>query len=1041
MVDFKLVHGIYESVITHSLQEKIERIQDAYEVEKAQLESDEAHFTLALHLTKLIASSLASFRGDDKKLRQAQFCNQLLEVIGKNDSTFPVEAEKIVEDLMYLLKIRDKAKKELNRPDTPLTNAALFTGTSSDLTLESELKKEILSADRIDIICSFIKWSGIRLLMPYLEEFTAKDGAQLRIITTSYLGATDLKAIELLQKLPNTKLLVSYDTKRTRLHAKSYIFHRNTGFGSAYIGSSNISNPALTSGLEWNLKISQFESPYLWDKVCATFETYQNSNEFTPYNESSHDRLKNALETERHSTNGEDNFMAFMDIAPYPYQEEILDKIRAEREIHGRYRNLIVAATGTGKTVIAAFDFKRVRKEKSNAKFLFVAHREEILKQSLYTFRNILRNQNFGELLVGDYKPGSYEHLFVSIQSMNSNALWANLPSDYYDYIIIDEFHHSASESYQTLLTHFKPQFLLGLTATPERHDGLDVLEYFDYHIAAEIRLPDAINRKLLAPFQYFGVTDTEDLSHIAWKAGGYDVKALNHLFNGNTNRANLVLQKMHEILLDIHECRALCFCVSREHASFMNAFFNEHGVKSAVLTSNSDKEERNTVQQRLVDKLINVICVVDIYNEGVDIPEVDTALFLRPTESLTVFLQQLGRGLRLHKEKDCLTVLDFVGNAHKNFNFEYRFRALLGSSGRNVADEIESGFPFLPAGCHIQLEKEAQKRILDNIRNSISCGRQSMVIGRIATFESESGLSLTLKNFIDYHHLSLSAVYTKGLFERLRQKAHLREDFAIPDEDRLRKGLLRITHMNSAYELKTLLDILKIPEKNLSSLKPDEERILTMLHFDLWTKDSGIQTLQESIQRLKANGPVFSELLEVLEYLYEHTDLVTSKPILPYSCPLEIHANYTRDEILAALGNWTIDKTPELREGVKYLPELKTDLFLITLNKNEKYYSPTTMYLDYAINEDTFHWQSQSTTSIESPTGQRYIHHQAIGGTILLFVRENKSLSGQSSAYCFLGPADYVSHSGSKPINIEWKLRYKMPARLCRMTERMATA
>ena len=484
---------------------------------------------------------------------------------------------------------------------------------------KSELKKEIQTADRIDILCSFIKWSGLRLILPYLQEAT-REGKKLRLITTSYLGATDLKAIDELQKLPNTELLVSYDTERTRLHAKSYIFHRDNGFGTAYIGSSNISAPALTSGLEWNLKISQFESPYLWDKVCATFETYQNTTEFTRYDESSRGRLAKALLHESGKDQDKEDFMAFMDVTPYPYQEEILDRIRAEREIHQRHKNLVVAATGTGKTVIAAFDFKRIRKEQPNAKFLFIVHREEILKQSRFTFRNILRDQNFGELLVGQNKPTNLDHLFCSIQSLNSNDLCRKLPADFYDYIVIDEFHHAAADGYQELLEHFTPRNLLALTATPERHDGLDVLKYFDYHIAAEIRLPDAINRKLLSPFQYFGVSDCVDLSNLHWTNGGYDKAQLNNIFNGNTQRASLVVQKMHEILLDIAQCRALCFCVSQNHAAFMNDYFNTHGVKSAVLTANSTPQERNSVQGRLISREINVICVVDLYNEGVDI-------------------------------------------------------------------------------------------------------------------------------------------------------------------------------------------------------------------------------------------------------------------------------------------------------------------------------------------------------------------------------------------------------------------------------------
>ena len=1037
MSNIKLIHGIYENVINHALEERLSRLEENLEVTKNHLDSEESSFSLALHLTKLIATTLASLKGDDRNKKQAKFCNQLLEVIGKNNPTFPLETEKIVDDLMYLFKIQDKNKKPLTRPDTPLTNAALFTGTSSDLTLECELKKEIQTADYIDILCSFIKWSGLRLLLPYLQEATS-DGKRLRLITTSYLGATDIKAIDELQKLPNTELLVSYDTERTRLHAKSYIFHRENGLGTAYIGSSNISAPALTSGLEWNLKISQFESPYLWDKICATFETYQNTSEFSRYDENSRERLSQALHYEKSRDENQKVYMAFLNVVPYPYQEEILDKIHAAREIHKRYKNLVVAATGTGKTVIAAFDFKRIRKQLPNAKFLFIVHREEILEKSCSTFRSILRDQNFGEILSGHYKPESYNQLFCSIQSLNSQSLYEKLPADFFDYIIIDEFHHAAAKSYQRLMEYFKPKYLLALTATPERHDGLDILRYFDYHIDAEIRLPDAINRKLLSPFQYFGITDSEDLSSIRWANGGYDKTQLDNLFSGNNTRAHLILQKMHEILLDINQCRALCFCVSQKHAEYMNTFFNAHSVKSEALTANTSFDERQKAKRRLIEKEINVICVVDLYNEGVDIPEIDTVLFLRPTESLTVFLQQLGRGLRLHDEKECLTVLDFVGNAHNNFNFENRFRAMLGASGQNVVDEVEQGFPHLPAGCHIQLEKIAQQRILANIRSNISNGRLNMLVSHIATFENESGLSLTLKNFVNYHHLSLCTIYQKALFSRLCQKAKLLENFSFTDEERLRKGLLRICHMNSAYQLITLKKILHAIPKGQNHFSDDETKFLTMLHFCLWTRNAGINTLSESMTRLSSNHYFYKELLDVIDYLYEHIDLMTTKPLLPFACPLELHANYTRDEILTALGYWTLDNTPEMREGVKYIPELNTDIFLITLNKSEKQYSPTTMYLDYAISDELFHWQSQSTTSIESPTGQRYIQGT---GTILLFVRENKYDDGLSSSYCFLGPAKYVSHNGSRPINITWRLLYKMPAHLCRITERMAIA
>ena len=281
-----------------------------------------------------------------------------------------------------------------------------------------------------------------------------------------------------------------------------------------------------------------------------------------------------------------------------------------------------------------------------------MAHREEILKQSRRCFQTVLRNYNFGDLLVGQHEPSGLDHLFVSIQSFNSRQLWNALPPDHYDFVVVDEFHHAAAPSYRRLLEWVKPRVLLGLTATPERHDELDILRHFDNHIAAEIRLPDAINRKLLSPFQYFGVTDSVDYRDLRWQRGGYLIEDLDRILTGNDIRARLVIEKVREILLDVRRARGLGFCVSIQHAEYMARVFNNSGIAAAALSSNSPNELRNTVQQKLVERAVNFIFVVDLYNEGVDIPEVDTLLLLRPTESLTVFLQQLGRGLRLHAEK-----------------------------------------------------------------------------------------------------------------------------------------------------------------------------------------------------------------------------------------------------------------------------------------------------------------------------------------------------------------------------------------------------
>lgn len=1036
--------GLYEQVISKSIAEAVAKIGGLAETGK--IDGAEGPGVLARYAGEVLERALVSLtegRGDMQS--QVRLVNRIVELIAKeagDDEAFrgaPVDGR--AEQLLAVLQEADAARglPRPLRPETSIARSSLFTGAVHEPSLVTELKREILSCDRVDMLVSFIKWSGLRLIIDELREFT-KRGA-LRVITTSYMGATDVKAVEELERLPNTKVMVSYDTKRTRLHAKAYIFHRNSGFTTAYVGSSNLSNAAISSGLEWNVKVTAKDQPETLRKIEATFESYLNSPEFEAYTGTERKRLRDALRSEK--ADGPDGQARHMfDITPYPFQQEILDRLQAERSVRGRFKNLVVSATGTGKTVISALDYKGFREQnpKNHCRLLFVAHREEILRQSLDCFRGVLREHNFGDLFTGNARPAGLDHLFISIQTFNSQRFDEKTSPDFYDYIVVDEFHHAAAPTYQKIFTHYRPKILLGLTATPERMDGKNVLDYFDGRIAAEIRLPEAIDRKLLSPFQYFGVTDTVDLNGLRWTRGGYEKSELDNVYVINRavaeKRAAMIADALRKYVTDMDDVKGLGFCVSVKHAKFMSEFFNSSAlIPSMYLTGESSDEERATAKKRLTSGEVKFIFVVDIYNEGVDIPEVNTVMFLRPTESLTVFLQQLGRGLRLAPDKECLTVLDFIGQANKRYKFEEKYAALLSNTGRSVQREVKEGFISLPKGCFIQLEKVAREHILDNIKSSF--WTRTGLVPRIRDFADDSGMELTLKNFTDYYHLDHRFIYKDNSFRRLCAEAGVAEGFDEPGEGLLTRAFSRIASIDSRQWISFLLE--KLPVIESAKLSEEEGAMLRMLHYTIWQRKLdgyGLSAIREDFAGLREASPVmFSELMELLAYNFDKIDFIDARPDLPYPCPLDAHCTYTRDQILTGLG---LNDPSSVREGVRQIKELSTDLFFITLNKSDKDYSPTTMYNDYSISEELFHWQSQSTTSDTSPTARRYIGHREQGGHIMLFVRENKKDLAGTSPYTFLGLADYVSHEGSRPMSIIWKLQKPIPAKFLKKTNQL---
>ncbi|PWQ96846.1 DUF3427 domain-containing protein, partial [Leucothrix pacifica] len=856
-------------------------------------------------------------------------------------------------------------------------------------------------------------------------------------ISFSYMGATDAKAVEYLASLPNTEVKLSYNTERERLHAKSYLFLRDTGYHTGYIGSSNISRSALTSGLEWNLKITSQEIPHIITKSLNTFETYWESSDFEYFdgNAESTEKLKRALNKEKTGSDHSPTF--FFSIDPYPHQADILEQLNVQRSVHQRFRNLVVAATGTGKTLISAFDFARFIKQKPEAKFLFVAHREEILKQAREAYRGVLKNGAFGELWVSGHSPEHYRQLFVSVQTINNQLTDLKLTPDFYDYIVIDEVHHITASSYRGILDYFAPSILLGLTATPERHDGKNILDDFGGVIAAELRLPEAITEHHLCPFHYFGIDDDTDLRNIPWSKGRYDITQLTNLYTSNQSRVSKILRSLEEIVTNVGSMKALAFCVSQEHAEYMTQQFLLKGIKADVLTS-KNSELRQAKQQAIRSGQISVLCVVDIFNEGVDIPEIDTLLLLRPTESLTIFLQQLGRGLRKENGKDCCTVLDFVGNSRPEYDFANKFRALIGKTEHAISDEIKQGFPHAPLGCRIELTKQTQEMVLKNIRQATLT--MNRVVSLIRQYPQHSTAPLTLSNFLVQHnHIDLSELYKRGSWQKLVNRANdiTRENEA--DYKLIKNAIWR--RVLCCDDHNYLLFLKQLCQNNFV-YSEESHREALMCHYDFWQKEgpkTGSSNLEESLAKLNKLN-LCAELNDALDWKLKQTKHEQAvMPDLP-DVPLRLHARYAREQILVAFGATTFERQPPAREGVYVIKDENIELFFVTLNKNEKQFSPTTMYHDYAISDRLFHWQSQNSARPDKGRGKEYIQHRQIGKRLILFVREQtKDEFGRTMGFVNYGEVEYLSHTGSQPMSIKWKLQTPMPSFMWHQAAKLA--
>ena len=671
---------------------------------------------------------------------------------------------------------------------------------------------------------------------------------------------------------------------------------------------------------------------------------------------------------------------------------------------------------------MAAVDYVRLRSTLTRDRLLFVAHREEILDQSRNTFRHAIRDAAFGEKWVGGERPTRFEHVFASIQSLNAAGV-GSLDPKHFDVVIVDEFHHAAAPTYEALLNRVRPRELLGLTATPERADGLDVLKYFEGRIAAELRLWDAIDQQYLAPFDYFGIHDGLDLREIPWRRGrGYDVDTLSNLLTADHAWAHRVLEQVRLKITDPHKMRALGFCVSVAHARFMAERFRQAGLNAVAVWGDSPPEDRRQALRDLTGGKVRVVFTVDLFNEGVDVPTVDTLLMLRPSESPTLFLQQLGRGLRKAHGKTVCTVLDFVGLHRTEFRYDRRFRALLGGSRKDIERQIEQRFPFLPAGCTFELDPVAQDIVLRSIRNAIPSA------WRDKCNELRSLGDVSLADYLSHTGLDIEDIYVGShSWTEMRRTVGLTTRSSGPDEPALLRAVGRLSHVDDEERIEAYRSFVRGERPpDPARLSEREHRLLRMLVGSITTLPTSA-SFDQALAQMWAHPQALAELGELLSLLPDRVDHLHPALSLDAHIPLRAHARYTRLEILASLGVGTGAHPPAWQTGVWNVAEEKTDLFAFTLDKTVGTFSPTTRYRDYAISRELLHWESQSTTALDSETGQRYINHGALGSRIVLFAR----LRTDERAFWCLGTATYQSHEGDRPIAFVWQLDNPLPADL----------
>ncbi|MBU5486673.1 DEAD/DEAH box helicase [Clostridium sp. MSJ-8] len=910
--------------------------------------------------------------------------------------------------------------------------------------LYKELKESLSECKKFYFSVAFINFSGLQLLLDSFKELEDR-GVNGKIITSTYLNFTEPKALKKLREFENIDLKIFVADKEKGFHTKVYIFENEDNY-KVIIGSSNITQRALKSNVEWNVMILSKRETEFIQSVIEEYDDIWNSTNYV--DEEFLDKYNEFISNLRNREKSHIiEFQEYKRIKPNIMQEKALVNLKRLREI-GENKGLVIAATGTGKTYMSAFDVLRFKPKK----LLFLVHREDILRSARETYTSLLRNKNIKTgLYTGSSKDKDADYLFSTIQTMERHI--NEFAVDEFEYIVMDEAHHSTSKTAQKILNYFKPEFLLGITATPERCDEGNIFDVFDNNVALEIRLNEALENELIVPFHYFGITDIEDVNYDGLDIDNISEVAKRLMIN---SRVDFILDKMRFYGHDGNKLKAIGFCINKEHAKYMANEFNKRGIESIALTSEDSIDRRENAIAKLDDEQcgLKVIFTVDIFNEGVDIPAINQILMLRPTSSPIIFIQQLGRGLRKHVSKEFLTVLDFIGNHNKAFLIAIALKGSKYYDKDSLKVAVATNFDDVPGCSNIQMDKISQEKILKQLNNE-NFNSLKYLKSEYNEFKALLGgkIPYKLMDYIKYDGSPdpLRFIGYSKSYQEFLSKVEVSYDNNMDEEFmKIIRELSSKLPLKRPYEfaiIKAMLDNDRINiemAQNIMRKYLDTVDKKTIIHAFRNLDQEFYDTRQQKdcVKLFNYSGETLEKLISFEKICHDKGELDILIDLLNYGLIsyekrygsynygtpfFKLYEQYQMVDT-ALLSNY--EKKHSSFRGSGLITNGNEYFLFIDLHKDENI-KESINYKDKFISREIFQWQSPNSTSQESERGKNIIDNCNRHVNLHLFVRKYKEIDKKVQPYIYIGKGDTIKYEGEKPITVKLKLENKIPESL----------